>query len=112
MLADLANDQQPVGSRQIKPQRPSDTEPTGSFEPGDAARQAQLVGNPAADLVRMHIRGQLHRSLRLSKPDRFRHLQRRSRRLDLLQPRNPINPHRVRHLDRVAQARALRNARS
>ena len=45
----------------------------------------------------MHIRGQLRLRLRLSKPHRLSHLQRSSRRLDLLQPGNPINPYRIRH---------------
>jgi hypothetical protein len=60
-------------------------------------RQTQLVGNAAANPVRMHIRGQLRLRLRLSKPHRLSHLQRCSRCLDPLQPGNPINPYRIRH---------------
>ena len=110
ILADLAADQQPIRSRQIEPQRPRNPEPTGSFEPRDVAGQTQLVGYPAANLVRMHISGQLLFRLRLGEPDRFGHLQRRSRRLDLLQPGNPINPRSVRHHGAISGA--LRNTLS
>ena len=41
--------------------------------------------------------------------DRFGRLQRRSRRLQLLQPRNPINAHRIRHFGPVPQTFALGN---
>jgi hypothetical protein len=74
ILTDLANNQQSVGGRQIEPQPASDPEPAGSFEPRDTACQAQLVGYPAANLVRMHIGGQLRRRLRLGKPDSLGHL--------------------------------------
>jgi hypothetical protein len=50
----------------------------------DSAGQAELVGDPAADPVRMHIGRQLRLHLRLSESDRFGHLQRSSCRLDLL----------------------------
>jgi hypothetical protein len=62
---------------------------------GHAAGQPELVGDPAADTVRMHIGRQLRLHLGLCESDRFGHLQRSSRRFDLLQPRNPINPHRI-----------------
>ena len=101
IFTDLPADQQPIDLRQIEPQRPSNPEPTGSFEPRNVAGQAQLVGYPAANLVRMHISGQLLFRLRLGKPDRFGHLQRRSRRLDLLQPGNPINPRSIRHHEAI-----------
>jgi len=45
----------------------------------------------------MDICGQRRHRLRPGKPHRFSRLQRRRRGLQLLQPRNPINPHRIRH---------------
>ena len=69
IFTDLPADQQPVRFRQIEPQRPSNPESTGGFEPGDVAGQAQLISYPAANLVRMDISGQLRLYLRLGKPD-------------------------------------------
>ena len=98
-----------MGFWQIEPQRASYPEPTRSLESGHVTCQAKLVGNPASDLVRMNIGSQLRLCLRLGKPDRFGRLQRRSRCLQLLQPRNPINAHRIRHLGPVPHAFALSN---
>jgi hypothetical protein len=59
ILSDLPSGQQPKGFWQIEPQRPSNPQPTGSFKPGEVAGQTQLVSYPAANLVRMHISGQV-----------------------------------------------------
>jgi hypothetical protein len=55
----------------------------------------------------MHIGGQLRLRLRLREPHRFGHLQRGGSRLDLLQPSDPINPHRIRYVTCVPPTRAL-----
>jgi hypothetical protein len=54
-----------------------------------------LFGDAAADLVRMHICGELLGDLGLGEPHRFGSLQRRGRGPQLLQPGNSINPGRV-----------------
>ena len=107
ILTDLTCHQQPVDFGQLEPQRASDPEPTGSFKPRDVAGQAQLVGYPATYLLRMDISGQLCFRLGLGKPDRFGYLQRSSRRLDPLQPGNPINPGSIRCLACISRTRTL-----
>jgi hypothetical protein len=57
----------------------------------------------------MDIGGQLRAGLRLGKPNRFGRLQCGSGRLQLLQPCNPIDPHRIRHFTRVFEVCALGN---
>jgi hypothetical protein len=74
---------------------------------GDPAGQAKLVGDPATDPVRVHVSRQLRLHLRLCEADRFGHLHRSSGGLDFLQPRNPINPHSIRHLACVRPTRTL-----
>jgi hypothetical protein len=81
------------------------------------AGQTKLIGDLAADPIRMLVGGRLRLDLRLGEPDRFGHLQRRSRGLDLLEPGDPINTHRIRrhsgpHLAHVPLAGALGNTLS
>jgi hypothetical protein len=103
-LTDLAADEEPVGFRQLEPQSSRHAELPRRLKPGHLASQTNLVGNSSSDLVGMHIGGQLRRGLRLGESDRLGRLQRRSRRLHLLQPSNPIDSHCIGHCPAVMSA--------
>ena len=95
-LAQLSCSELAVGVGQFEPQCPRGIEPAGRYHGRDAAGQSDLFGNAAADLAGMYIGSELFADLGLGEPHRFRGLQRRRHGPQLLQPRNPINPIRIR----------------
>jgi S-adenosylmethionine synthetase len=91
----LAGHQLAVGVGQLKPQDPCHVEAAGRGERGDAAGQPDLIGDAAAERIRMHISGDLLRRLGLGEPHRLGGMQCGGDSPQLLQSGNPINPSRV-----------------